>query len=58
MEWEDCCIAVRFLTRHYLRNRQGDKNNAFFFELELKGLASFGRDTAEFLERAMLGYSR
>lgn len=58
LEWEDCCVAVRFLTRHYVRNREGDKTNAFFFELELKGLASFGRNTGDFLERAMLGYSR
>ena len=58
VEWRDCCVALRILSRHYLRNREGEKNNALFFELELKGLASFGRDAADFLERAMLGYSR
>ena len=58
VEWRDCCVALRILSRHYVRNRDGEKNNALFFELELKGLASFGRDAADFLERAMLGYSR
>jgi LPS-assembly protein len=46
------------LGRHYLRNREGEKNNALYFELELKGLASLGRRSGEFLERAILGYAR
>lgn len=58
IEWQSCCLAVRVLGRHYVRNREAEKNNALFVELELKGLASFGRDTGEFLERAILGYSR
>lgn len=57
-EWQSCCVAVRVLGRHYVRNRESEKNNALFVELELKGLARFGRDTEEFLERAILGYSR
>jgi LPS-assembly protein len=57
-EWEGCCVAVRVLGRHYLRNREGEKNNALYFELELKGLASLGRRSGEFLERAILGYAR
>lgn len=58
LEWQNCCLAFRVLGRHYVRNREGQKNNAVYFELELKGLASFGRDTGEFLQRAILGYSR
>lgn len=58
IEWQSCCVAIRVLGRHYVRNREAEKNNALFVELELKGLASFGRDTGDFLERAILGYSR
>ncbi|GIX35638.1 MAG: LPS-assembly protein LptD [Lysobacteraceae bacterium] len=58
LEWQGCCVAVRVLGRHYVRNREGDKNNALYVEIELKGLASLGRDTEEFLQRAILGYSR
>jgi LPS-assembly protein len=57
-EWEGCCLAARVLARHYVRNREGEKNNALFVELELKGLASLGRRSGEFLERAILGYAR
>lgn len=57
-EWNDCCIALRVLARHYVRNREGEKNNALFFELELKGLGSFGRSADDYLERAILGYTR
>ena len=58
IEWEGCCIAARVLGRHYVRNREGETNNAIYFELELKGLASFGRDSGQFLEQAILGYAR
>lgn len=55
-EWESCCIAVRLVGRHYVRNRQGEKNNAVYLEIELKGLGSFGRRTDELLQRAILDY--
>jgi LPS-assembly protein len=55
-EYESCCYAVRLLGRRYVRNLEGDMNNAIFFELELKGLARLGRDTEQFLQRAILGY--
>jgi LPS-assembly protein len=55
-EYESCCFAVRMLGRRYVRNLEGELNNAIFFELELKGLARIGRDTEEFLQRAILGY--
>lgn len=58
VEWEGCCIAARLLGRHYLRNREGEKNNAIYIELELKGLASFGRDSGQFLQQAIIGYAR
>ncbi|MEZ5484363.1 MAG: LPS assembly protein LptD [Lysobacteraceae bacterium] len=58
IQWEDCCVAVRALARHYIRNREGDKNNGIYFEVELKGLGAFGRGAEELLERAILGYPR
>jgi LPS-assembly protein len=57
-EWESCCLAVRVLGRHYVRNREGEKNNGIYIELELKGLATLGRKSGELLERAILGYTR
>ncbi|HET6604916.1 MAG TPA: LPS assembly protein LptD [Xanthomonadaceae bacterium] len=58
VEWEGCCHAVRLLGRHYIRNREGEKNNGIYLELELKGLGAFGRRTGDLLERAILGYTR
>jgi LPS-assembly protein len=58
VEWEGCCLAARLLGRHYVSNREGDKNNAIYVEIELKGLASLGRRSGEFLERAILGYAQ
>lgn len=58
IEWESCCMAVRIVGRHYVRNREGEKNNALYFEIELKGLGSFGRDTGRLLQGGILGYSR
>jgi LPS-assembly protein len=58
LEWESCCMAVRLVARHFVRNREGDKNNALYVEIELKGLGSFGRDTGALLQGGILGYSR
>ena len=58
VEYEGCCYALRILGRHYVRNREGEKNNALYVELELKGLGSVGRRTEELLQRAILGYER
>lgn len=58
LEWQNCCMAVRFLARNYIRDTTGDKDTAVLFEIELKGLGSLGRDTGQVLERDILGYSR
>ncbi len=58
LQWESCCMAIRLLGRHYVRNREGDKNNALYVEIELKGLGRFGRTSEELLQRAILGYTR
>ncbi len=54
-EYDSCCYAVRLLGRRYVRNFEGELNNGFILEIELKGLGSLGRRTEDFLSRAMLG---
>lgn len=58
VQWDSCCLATRVVARRYLRNRQGEMNDAIMFELELKGLGSAGPDTESRLRRAILGYYR
>jgi LPS-assembly protein len=58
VQWESCCIAVRLVSRRYLRGRSGDLNSAIQLEIELKGLGSAGPDTEGRLRRAILGYYR
>jgi LPS-assembly protein len=58
VQWDSCCLAARVVGRRYLRNRQGEMNNAIMFEVELKGLGSAGPDTEGRLRRAILGYYR
>jgi LPS-assembly protein len=56
VEWDGCCTAARVLFRHYVRNYQGDENNAIFFEVEFKGLGGYGEKTESFLHHAIMGY--
>lgn len=58
VQWDSCCLAVRALARRYVKNREGDLNNAFQIEFVLKGLSSVGQDTDRTLRRAILGYNR
>jgi LPS-assembly protein len=58
VQWDSCCVAVRFVGRRYVHNRAGDLSNAIMFEIELKGLGSAGQDTRRSLRRAILGYNR
>lgn len=55
-EYISCCYSVRLLSRNYLRGIGTERRNAIFLEFELTGLGSFGRDTGDFLRRAILGY--
>ncbi len=57
-EWESCCVAVRLLGRQYVRSFDSRQNFGLYLEIELKGLGSFGRDTAHLLDNAILGYAR
>jgi LPS-assembly protein len=58
VQWDSCCMAVRLVGRRYVRNRDGDLDNAILLEVELKGLGSAGRDARGILRRAILGYYR
>lgn len=55
-EYINCCYSVRLLSRNYLRGIGNERRNAIFLEFELTGLGSLGRDTGDFLRRAILGY--
>ena len=56
-EYRSCCWAVRFVSRRYLRNREGDFDNSFLVQLELNGLSNVGQGADAFLERSIRGYS-
>lgn len=56
VEWDSCCMAVRVVARHYVRDFAGDTSNAIMFEVEFKGLGDVGQKTGDFLRRAILGY--
>ena len=55
-EYNSCCWATRIVGRRFLRNTEGDFDNAIFFQFEMKGLAGFGRSTRDFLQRNIPGY--
>jgi len=55
-EYESCCWAFRMFGRRFVRNQLGDERNSIYFELELKGLGSFGRRTERLLQRSIYGY--
>lgn len=55
-EYASCCYSVRLLSRNYLRGVGTERRNAIYLEIELNGLGGLGRDTGDFLRRAILGY--
>jgi len=56
LQWDNCCMAIRAVMRHYVRDFQGHTTNAIMFEVEFKGIGSIGQKSGTFLERAILGY--
>ncbi len=58
VQWDSCCLAVRLVGRHYVRNREGDQDNQIQLDFILKGLASLGQNTDKTLRRGILGYYR
>ncbi|HJP97248.1 MAG TPA: LPS assembly protein LptD [Rhodanobacteraceae bacterium] len=56
VEWDSCCTAIRVLSRHYVYDYQGDSDNAIMFEIQFKGVGSYGQKIGGFLQNAILGY--
>ncbi|MBT8421005.1 MAG: LPS assembly protein LptD, partial [Gammaproteobacteria bacterium] len=56
LEYDSCCWAARAVVQRFLNGTDNDFNNAFFLQLELKGLAGVGRKTGEFLTEIVPGY--
>jgi LPS-assembly protein len=63
LEYESCCYAVRTVARRFLNQDTSTRaeddtklDNQIFVQLELKGLAGFGRSTTSFLKRSIPGY--
>lgn len=57
LEHKSCCWASRIVVRRYVFNENGDMNNGIFFELQLNGLGSIGRNPRRLLKQSILGYS-
>lgn len=56
LEYESCCWGIRILSRRFIRNVEGEFDNAIFMQAEFKGLGGFGRSAASFLRRSIPGY--
>ncbi len=56
-EHKNCCWATRLVGRRYVYNEEGGVNNGIFFELQLNGLGSIGRNPRRLLKQSILGYS-
>jgi len=58
VEYESCCWKTRFVARRWVHDVNSSYDTGVFFELEFKGLGSFGDDVTSFLETGILGYDR
>jgi len=58
VQWENCCMAARLITRRYVRNFRGDINTAIQLEIEFKGLGAAGPNAGDRLRQAIVGYHR
>jgi len=57
LEYEDCCWALRAFGRQYRDNPADvDAQDAFYLELELKGLSRLGSSLETVLRNSILGY--
>lgn len=57
LEYEDCCWALRLVGRQYRYSpADADAQNAFYVELELKGLSRLGAGLGTLLQNSILGY--
>jgi LPS-assembly protein len=57
LEYEDCCWALRAVARQYRFSPvEVDAQNAFYLELELKGLSRLGGGLETVLQSSIFGY--
>ncbi|MEM7468123.1 MAG: LPS assembly protein LptD, partial [Pseudomonadota bacterium] len=56
IEYESCCWGMRLVSRRFLRNTEGEFDNAVFMQFVFKGLAGYGGSTGSFLRRSIPGY--
>lgn len=57
LEYEDCCWALRVVARQYRDSpADADAQNAFYMELELKGLTRLGSSLESQLQSSIIGY--
>lgn len=56
LEYESCCWGLRVVSRRFLRNTEGQFDNAIFLQFQFKGLAGYGGTTSSFLRKSIPGY--
>lgn len=61
VEYNDCCWRTRVFLRHFLREPQSPdsgtrENTAIYFEFQMKGLGSLGRNLDRLLDNVIVGY--
>ena len=56
LEYESCCWGMRLVSRRFLRNTEGEFDNAVFLQFVFKGLAGYGGSTGSFLRKSIPGY--
>ncbi len=57
VEYDSCCWATRFVIRDYINDiDDDDRNLAFLFQIELKGLGNFGQKTDDLLKESIFGF--
>lgn len=58
VEYRSCCFSVSLVARRYVSRRTGASDTAIALQIELRGLASVGDSTRDFIERGIIGYDR
>jgi len=57
-EYESCCWRFVLVQRNYINDASGGSNDTLYFQIELKGLTSFGDRVESVLEHGILGYEQ
>ena len=56
LEYQDCCWALRMLSRRYLDTGINDYQDSVYIQLELKGLTNIGDKIESLLQNDIMGY--